>query len=437
MKLFSEVMGFLAIYFNIYVMFYGYNVTSKNRKKVDIKYLIVVGLVALSILIANNYTDPVTRLIITIMSQVLGYWFVFREKVILVLFKTFIMFVLLNLCDMLAASLYILFPFNDSSEIIMKNISYFRTLNTCLVSLIMSLLFLIKSIKVILNKLFNYVNQKLSYVFLLIACLSCISFLVITYLNSVVLNLEILVQSLFLIIFVLFLCFIMIYQYFKNKQSEEEQKNLLELMTEYEIMLDKDRINRHEMLNNLVALKSYKNKSSKDFEEMLDGIIRNYEDKKSQVYSNLYNLPSGIKGIVYYKMNIIKESNINFNLLISKDVENKFENLNQKLYLKVCKILGIVLDNAIEASTLTKDKLLLVDIYLEEENLVIYVENTFINLVDLNIIYNKGVSSKGKNRGYGLYLVKRIVNDTNELEFEQSINNDRFTTILKIKNPRD
>ena len=87
MKLFSEVMGFLAIYFNIYVMFYGYNVTSKNRKKVDIKYLIVVGLVALSILIANNYTDPVTRLIITIMSQVLGYWFVFREKVILVLWN--------------------------------------------------------------------------------------------------------------------------------------------------------------------------------------------------------------------------------------------------------------------------------------------------------------------------------------------------------------
>ena len=229
----------------------------------------------------------------------------------------------------------------------------------------------------------------------------------------------------------------MIYQYFKNKQSEEEQKNLLELMTEYEIMLDKDRINRHEMLNNLVALKSYKNKSSKDFEEMLDGIIKTYEDKKSQVYSNLYNLPSGIKGIVYYKMNTIKKDNINFNLLISKEVENRFEKLNQKLYFKVCKILGIILDNAMEATSITKEKLLLIDIYLEEENLVIYLENSFINNVDLNTIYNKGVSSKGKNRGYGLYLVKRIVNDTNELGFEQSINNDRFSTILKIKNPRD
>lgn len=435
MKLFSEILAYLSIYFNIYVMFYGYNVTSKNKKKVNLKYLVIVGLVTFSILIANNIASPVTRLIITIISQAIGYFIVFRERLDITLFKTFIMFVLLNLCDIVAASVYIIFPIDTSSKIIMEKVTIFRILNTFLVSLVMSLLLLIKPFKQMLKKLFNYISEKLSYLFLIIASFTCVCLLILTYVNTFSLDFMILFQALFLVFFVLFLCFVMIYQYFKNKHNEDEQQNLLKLMNDYEIMLDKDRINRHEMLNNLVALKSFKNKNSVDFEDMLDGIIKTYEDKKSKIYSNLYKLPSGIKGIIYYKMNTIKELDINLNLLISKEVEDKFEKLNQKLYFKVCKILGIVLDNAIEATSITKDKILLVDIYLEENNLVLYLENDYINNVDLNTIYDKGVSSKCKNRGYGLYLVKKIINETSELDFEQSVVNNKFITILKIKNP--
>lgn len=435
MKLFSEVLSFISIYFGMYVMVYGYNVTMKERRKIDLSCLIVIALITFSTLVANNLTGAISRLFISFLSVFLGYLVIFRERLDLVLFKTFIIFLLLNLCEIIFSPLYIVFPINFSSKLIMESISYFRTLNTILVALILFLLFLLKPFRNVLNKLFNYMNKKVSYIFLFVVILASISFLVLTYFNSVILDIESFIVSILLIIFFLVLCIIMIYQYFKNKHNEEEQKNLLELMNDYEVMLDNDRISRHEMLNNLVALKSYKNKASKDFEDMLDGIIKNYEDKKSKIFSNLYKLPSGIKGVVYYKLNTIRSLNIDFNLMISKEVEDKFEKLNQKLYFKVCKILGIILDNSIEAADLTKDKILLVDIYFEESTLVIYVENSFINAVDLDNIYDKGFSSKGKNRGYGLYLVKKIVNETNELKFEQSISDDRFITIIKIKNP--
>lgn len=432
MRLFSEILAYISIYFNIYVMFYGYNVTMKEKRKIDIKYLLIVGIVTLCILIANNYASPITRLMLTIISQVIGYSLIFKDKISLVMFKTFILFVLLHLCDIISTSIYIIFPIDSSSKI-MENVNYFRILNTTLVSLIFYLLFLIVYIKNMFKKLFIYVSKNWSYIALLVSCLACICFLILTYFNTYLLDFVTFIIAMLLIIFFSVLCIIMIYQYFKNKHNEEEQANLLKLMTDYEIMLDNEKMNRHEMLNNLVALKSFKDKSSKEFEELMNNIIEIYEDKKSKVYSNLYKLPSGIKGIVYYRMARIKKKEINLNLLISKEVEDKFEKLNQKIYFKICKILGIVIDNAIEAAELTSEKLLLVDIYLEGEDLVIYLENTYINKVDLNMIYNKGVSSKGDNRGYGLYLVKKILNETKEINFNQSINNNKFITFMRIK----
>ena len=118
MKLFSEVVSYFSIYFTIYVMFYGYNVTSNNRKKVDFKYLVVVSFVTLFILIANNLFGAVPRLILTIISQLVGYYVIFRDKFDIVVFKTFIMFVLLNLCDVFSSILYLFL--NVESSILLE-----------------------------------------------------------------------------------------------------------------------------------------------------------------------------------------------------------------------------------------------------------------------------------------------------------------------------
>lgn len=189
------------------------------------------------------------------------------------------------------------------------------------------------------------------------------------------------------------------------------------------------------MLNNLVTLKTYKNKSSLEYEQILDDIINSYELKKSEFYSKLYKLPSGVKGIIYYKIANIKDKNINVQLLISNEVKNEFEKLNSRLYFRTCKVLGIIMDNAIEASSESKEKSILIDIYLEDENIIFYIENSFDNNIDLKDITEKGKSSKGDNRGYGLFIANKLIKENADISLEQNINGKVFVSILTIKNP--
>ena len=170
---------------------------------------------------------------------------------------------------------------------------------------------------------------------------------IITYNNASDLKMKNFIPSLCVILFILIISIVMIYQYFKTKTAEKEQKQLLELMEEYENLLETGRENRHEMLNNLIVLKTEKNKASEKYEELLDDIIRQYQSKKSTNYSSLYKLPSGIKGIVYYKMANIKENEITFTSVISEEMYKLFDEMDTKLYYKVCKITGILIDNAI------------------------------------------------------------------------------------------
>ena len=71
--------------------------------------------------------------------------------------------------------------------------------------------------------------------------------------------------------------------------------------------------------------------------------------------------------------------------------------------------------------------------YENKDNISIEIINTAtIKEIDLSRINEKNYSSKGKNRGYGLYLVNRMINSTNKLELEQKILNNTFVSILKI-----
>ena len=51
-------------------------------------------------------------------------------------------------------------------------------------------------------------------------------------------------------------------------------------MSDYELILYKTRENRHEMVNNLLVLKGEKNKNSKKYNDILNGIIEQYDNKK-------------------------------------------------------------------------------------------------------------------------------------------------------------
>lgn len=120
------------------------------------------------------------------------------------------------------------------------------------------------------------------------------------------------------------------------------------------------------------------------------------------------------------------------------DIFIDLKTLNIKTY-DLTRILGILLDNAIEACNKCDEK----DIYItirkdsKANRQLIVVENTYANKsVDTDRIFEKGYTSKieddGKNHGLGLWEVRQILNKNNNLNLFTTKSNRLFKQQLEI-----
>ena len=71
-------------------------------------------------------------------------------------------------------------------------------------------------------------------------------------------------------------------------------------------------------------------------------------------------------------------------------------------------------------------------IKIDEVIKITITNTTDVSKININKINEKNYSSKGKNRGYGLYLVNKIVSSSENLEINQEILKNKFKTILSI-----
>ena len=426
---------FLALFLNVEVMVYGYSVISDRKFKLSVLNIITVAISAVLLLLLYIFINAQYKLLIIYFINFIVLIIIFKENIFDTFLKTLLLFLFLTLVDFFLS--FIIMSLSFIRNISPSYVLLLSAIETVVLCIIMFLIFKIKRITIILrNFMINVINRKHIISFFIILLLFVI-FYIITYYHFVTASKTSLFVSLFVLISFLFLTVIMLIQYFKNEKGKIDQDALIKLISDYEAILENDRINRHEMLNNLVVLKSYPNKSSKKYDKILDNIISEYENKKSGTYHNICKLPSGIKGVVYYKMATINDKNIEVSTLISSDSYSMIEKIDSKLYYVVCKIVGILFDNAIEACVETNEKTILFDLYLEDDYIVIYIENSFSGDVDLLKITKKGYSSKGEKRGYGLYLVSKYVKLNDQLIFDQKIINNKFISILKIKNKKN
>ena len=97
------------------------------------------------------------------------------------------------------------------------------------------------------------------------------------------------------------------------------------------------------------------------------------------------------------------------------------------------RVMGIILENALEEILKNDNKKL--EIYVEtiDNNLNVTVANTFKRKkLNMDKIYNKGYSTKGENRGLGLYILKSIVDKNSNMTLNTFINEGLFTQDLYI-----
>ena len=146
---------------------------------------------------------------------------------------------------------------------------------------------------------------------------------------------------------------------------------------------------RHNLLNDLLAIKT-----SKFNDEVIDRMVRKYK-KNYQIDNDLKTNEFGINGILDIKMK-------NAEMLGVKIALNDLTKFYEKIdYLRLCEAIGIVMDNAIEAAMDLDEKIVYVDIDTDK-GFHMKVINKFLNAVDIDKMFINNYSTKKRSSGLGL-----------------------------------
>lgn len=189
-----------------------------------------------------------------------------------------------------------------------------------------------------------------------------------------------------------------------------------------------------------------------DFDNIVNGIggyistnnmegLKKYYDQLLQdcrKTNNMYTLSPevinhpAIYNLLATKYYVADELNAQINLEIFLDL-NEIEQ-HMKIY-EFTRILGILLDNAIEAASECEEKLINVTFRKEEKQhrLLVIIENTYKNKdVDLDKIFDKGETSKKNNTGLGLWKIREILKRNNNLNLFTNKTEELFKQQFEI-----
>ena len=287
------------------------------------------------------------------------------------------------------------------------------------------------------GKIIKYIikiNEYNKYLILLVLFFTINILLYFIYNNSLD-NFVIYINSFFIIIYS-YIVFQLFNEKNKNYIFKEQNRTLVENLNEYEKMLDYQRVNNHENKNQLLVIKAMVEKEDKKTIEYINEIIKEKREDNELMYTKAKRIPSGgLQGLVYQKMLAMQENYINVILDVSSNVRKiDFSILSSKMNYDICRIMGIILDNAIEETIKfnRKEREIVISMYIDEL-FVIEVSNRIKDNIELDKIYDKGYTSKEKGHGYGLSLLKKIIDKNDNVINELKITNDIFTQIIKIK----
>lgn len=405
----------------------------KYTKKQYFTYLL--SLFILSCITNFLFDKPYSAYIIMIIYAIVIH-FIFKTNILKSVIAEIIPVALSAGLEVLLSRLYLLF-FNASYDTAF-NIPIFRTSITLIIYIIIFLIYLlIRKLKCNITLSDNLSKQNK----LVILINSIVGFLTIgtqIYLicfYNTTLPFRIIILSLFTFIAYFF---ISIFSLFKTSKLEVTRQNLEQVKdynTTLKILYDDIRTFRHDFGNIVQAIGGYIDT------EDLDGLREYYkqlqidcEDVKSLEMLN----PTTFDNPAVYSLltsKYHKATSLGIEMKIHMSL--KLENLNMKIY-EFTRILGILLDNAIEACEECDDKIINLEIRRDEKapRQLLLVQNTYYDKdVNLDRIKEKGYTSKeddGKLHGLGLWEVDKILRKSKNLNLFTTKDSYFFTQQLEM-----
>lgn len=406
------------------------------NRKIDFKnhrlYITLFGITIISIL---NYIAVNKFIKICLITIIFMFFFryLFKERIQKCIITPIFYQLIIMLSEFIYALLVILFKIDINLTI---TSSIINMISNVVIALISILIVKINFVRKIYNKVLDVTN-KVNNIQLSAFCI-----IVMMIANILSMSTYYKIEFQYLLIFnvsMTLICGLIIMYSFKTQSNynkvSDKYNVAINSLKDYENMMSKYRIANHENKNLLLTIRAMILNKDKKIPEYIDSIVENkYEDDEKLLF-NMSVIPSGgLRATIYSEILKIKENNINYSLDIDRKLKTvDLIELDTSAVIDICKITGVFIDNAIEEVKNLKTKNIDISLYVEKNNLNIKVTNNYEGSINVDKIFNEGYTTKGDGHGYGLALVKKIVDGNSIFENKTEISKDVFSQVLIIK----
>lgn len=422
--------------------------------------LIIISIELIAIIFALTYTLNIQLdkhkigfilFVIALPTTCLYIWVSFWLGIITLLLTTIILFYLFSKNIRVWLDVVILFIGGFLTTHLTQLIHHYFSreeslINTFIYALLFLLLFAIYvyAYKVLIHKFGAKLTiPKLGQLFIfMIASMTIIVFYLNIFLttyrdNRTLVNMNLYIQLVYFLIMIILFSMLL----YSVKKENQVKRKALELEQFSMYMTALEQVNRdmqkfrHDYANILLTMRGYlEHDDLANLKVYFQQHILKTEQQtlfKHQVLGHLDNLELiELKGLLATKVLQADELGIQIHVEIPETIQT----INMNI-IDLTRILGILMDNAIEANQpLENRKIHLALLKTNTESIIIIVQNLFEHHhMNINQLFSEHYSTKGKERGIGLAVTKKIVKNYPNVVMNTRIENGWFVQELEIR----
>ncbi|MCK8058220.1 MULTISPECIES: GHKL domain-containing protein [unclassified Fusibacter] len=387
--------------------------------------------------------EPITGVIILL---VLVYYFAnegnSKVKVISIVLITMVLAILGdNLSSIVTSTLFGLESM--TREVVRSSLYVYITLSAFLFLFMLLMAYGLKQLEYLWKKYREVVESKgfmISIVSVMILVFLSFYWLTFTYEDKSVggvFALSIAMLSLLISVIVV----VMMFMQYKLKDirlsaKKTEMDQLTRYTSELEMLYDDMRKFKHDYVNMIASMTGYLETDNLIdlkifFDQKIMPLGRKFEQDDIKLGQLSYLMQIELKGIISSKCLYAQELGVNVYLDIVEPVT-----INMDI-IDLCRVIGIWLDNAIEATMLSDDPRLKVGVIKRDSKTFVVISNTVKEMPPLFKLREKGFSTKEKSSGIGLASARKVLNQYDYITNDMVYENGEFKQVLEVFEPSD
>lgn len=417
------IFGFLEIF--LYEKFFTNLLKIRPSKKQSYTYILIASLIAI---ITNLFVKNPFSYLINLISFFIFMHFLFKQNIRNSCIAMVSTYISIFISVVLAQT--ILNEFMKINYIDMVTIPLYHIITSLLIYTIFSLVcILLKKRK----KIFDYLQPSLKVTVIINLILGISVIFINSYIISIYhFNFSTTVKVIMILSLLVYFVFSM-YSILRTNKLEQTAKDL-ETEKIYNktlsILHDNIRCFKHDFNNIVQVIGGYI-----DLNDM-NGLNKYYQSllKECKLNNNLNLLnPQTINNpSIYSLLNNKYYQALQYGITMNFEIFSDLSTINFNIY-EFTRILGILLDNAIEAAKETTEKIIEIQFKSDSKKQLFIIKNSCAdNNISTTKIFEKGYSTKKNNSGIGLWKVHNILSKNTNIDLFTTVKNNKFKQELSV-----